>query len=52
MRKCTLDPEIHNCEYLVRETLECKNDFKCSFRKDDDVPEPARKEKWYWKYYK
>ncbi len=51
--KCVLDPQYNRCEHFVSESQECKNpDSKCSFRKLEYVSEPARKEKWFEKYYK
>lgn len=51
--RCTLDPQYNKCEHFVCENQKCKNpDTKCSFQRPEYVPEPERKEKWYWKYYK
>lgn len=51
--KCVLDPELHNCPYFVRETLQCTKDSHCCFKDEIEVPKvQKRKEKWFEKYYR
>ena len=50
--KCELDPKYHNCEYLNRDTLECHNQTKCSFQKNEIESIKTKEPKWFEKYYK
>lgn len=49
--KCGLDPELHDCDCLIRDTLECTKGSYCQFRDPYDQPKPTLKEKWFEKYY-
>ena len=49
--KCGLDPELHNCDCLIHETLECIKGSYCQFRDPYDQPVQQRQPKWFEKYY-
>ena len=55
-KKCSLPADIHNCSFLDKQTLECKNPNDCSMQEKTEeeyvqtVPY-QRKPRWYEKYY-
>lgn len=53
MARCELDASLHDCQYLDRDTLECRNPGTCTFQEQppkEPVPE-QRKPRWYDQYY-
>lgn len=53
MKKCKLDPELHECPYLILDGLICNRETHCSFQEDEDSSKTyTRKPKWFEKYYK